>query len=109
MGKTLLFNGEENCHPVSFRFVPETNQLVALFFFEEEYMLEDNCLVIVATGEEYVRNRDQMLDQTEPAYIEQIDPEVVEAIEKRKGWKLMVMNYSEQLKPAADFDENLPF
>ena len=109
MGKTLLFNGEENCHPVVFRLTPETNHLVALFIFEEEIMLDNLCLVITSTGEEYVENRQQILDSTEITYSEQLDKDFIERIEEEKGWELFVLNYSEKDATPPISDEVLPF
>ncbi|MBR4645518.1 MAG: hypothetical protein IKO75_00185 [Bacteroidales bacterium] len=105
MGKTLLFNGEENCHPVVFRLVPETNHLVALLLFEEEIMLDNLCLVITSSGQEYIEDRKRMLDSTKIAYTEQIDMGLIERIEKEKGWDLYVLNYPESLASPLMSDE----
>ena len=109
MGKTILINGKENCHLVSFRFVLGTHQLVALFFFEEEIMMDNLCLVITSAGEEYVENKQQILDSTEIAYTEQLDIDFIERIEKEKGWELYVLNYSEKNAVPPIEDDDMPF
>lgn len=109
MGKTLLFNGEENCHPVVFRLVPDTRQLVALFIFEEELLMDNLCLVITSSGQEFIEDRKQILDSTEIAYAEQLDIDFIERIEKEKGWELYVLNYSERDAFPRISDEVLPY
>ena len=95
--KPFIFNNDENCHPVIFRY-DSSGHFVALFPFEEELVVEGRCLVVPLKGEEYVRDLNQMIEATETAYVEQITPEVVDEIEMKKGWTLFVMN-SEQEEP----------
>lgn len=95
--KPFVFNNDENCHPVIFRY-DSTGHFVALFPFEEELVLDGRCLVVPLKGEEYVRDLNQMIEATETAYVEQITPEVVDKIEMKKGWTLFVMN-PEQEEP----------
>ena len=86
---------KENCHLVVFRIEPGSRQILALFPFEEELEEDNQCLVITTTGEEFLKDRDLILEQTEEVSPEQIGQEIIDAIEKKKGWELMVLDSSE--------------